>query len=219
MVAARAEFLAAGHYAPLANALRELAGQVDPDPDVVLDAGAGTGYYLGAVLDRTARSRGIALDVSKFAVRRAARAHPRIGAAVWDVWQPLPVADAVVDVVINVFAPRNGPEFQRVLRPGGYLLVVTPGQGHLAGLIEEVGMLSVDEQKEVRLERTLADHFRLERRDELTFPLSLGGAEARLVAMMGPSAWHLDERTLAELAQRPMVTTAAVVSLSAYRPL
>jgi 23S rRNA (guanine745-N1)-methyltransferase len=218
MVAARAEFLAAGHYAPLADALAGLAAEAAGPGSVLLDAGAGTGYYLAAALDRVADSRGVALDLSKFAVRRAAKAHPRIGAAVSDVWRRLPLADASVDVILNVFAPRNGPEFARVLRPDGYLLVVTPTREHLVGLIDEVGMLSVDELKDERLERTLADHFSLARRDELTFPLTLAGADVRRVAAMGPSAWHLDDDALDELARRGPVSTEAAVSLSAYRP-
>ena len=51
MVAARAEFLNAGHYAPLAETLATAAAVASGGPPgVVLDAGAGTGYYLAAVL-------------------------------------------------------------------------------------------------------------------------------------------------------------------------
>ena len=51
---------------------------------------------------------GLALDVSKPALRRAARAHPRAAAALADTWQRLPLADASTAVLLNVFAPRNG---------------------------------------------------------------------------------------------------------------
>ena len=50
MVAARAGFLDAGHYAPLADALAAAARASQPPAGAVLDAGAGTGYYLAAVL-------------------------------------------------------------------------------------------------------------------------------------------------------------------------
>ena len=36
------------------------------------------------------------------------------------------MADAAAGVLLNVFAPRNGAEFRRVLRADGVLLVVTP---------------------------------------------------------------------------------------------
>ena len=64
------------------------------------------------------RAQGLAFDVTKPALRRAARAHPRVGAVLADTWGPLPLADGSADVLLNVFAPRNGPEMRRVLRPG-----------------------------------------------------------------------------------------------------
>jgi 23S rRNA (guanine745-N1)-methyltransferase len=50
---------------------------------------------------------GLALDVSAVALKRAARAHRRLGAAVWNLWEPWPVASGSAAVVLNVFAPRN----------------------------------------------------------------------------------------------------------------
>ncbi|MFD0637590.1 putative RNA methyltransferase [Catenulispora yoronensis] len=54
MVADRVDFLAAGHYAPIADLIAELAREADarvPDDACVVDLGAGTGYYLARVLD------------------------------------------------------------------------------------------------------------------------------------------------------------------------
>ena len=62
----------------------------------VLDLGAGTGWYLARVLDRLPGRSGLALDLSRHALRRAARAHARIGAVAADAWGPLPVRDAAV---------------------------------------------------------------------------------------------------------------------------
>src|SRR5437667_5093714 len=52
MVAARAEFLAAGHYSPLASLVASEAARNLPRDALVVDAGCGTGYYLAAVLSR-----------------------------------------------------------------------------------------------------------------------------------------------------------------------
>ena len=53
MVAARFDFLSAGHYRPLAEAVAAaVAAPVSAGtPFTVLDAGTGTGHYLRAVLD------------------------------------------------------------------------------------------------------------------------------------------------------------------------
>lgn len=236
MVAARADFLAAGHYTPLAAAVSRTvahhhAAPAGPVPrtggspvtasTVVLDAGAGTGHYLAAVLDSLPSSAtGIALDVSKHALRRAARAHPRIGAAVTDLWRPLPVRTGVAAVVLNVFAPRNAAEFRRVLRPDGALVVATPAPHHLAELVGPLGLLAVDASKEDRLAASLTPHFELVSRDELTVDLRLSRVDAGAAARMGPSAHHLDEAGLAErLAALPDVTpVTAAFTVSVYSP-
>jgi 23S rRNA (guanine745-N1)-methyltransferase len=218
MVRARAEFLAAGHYAPLAHAIADLAAEHVPPAGSVLDAGAGTGYYLAAVLEACPGAAGLALDVSKYALRRAGRAHERMRAAVWDVWRPLPVRGAAVDVVLNVFAPRNAPEFRRVLRPGGTLLVVTPGADHLAQLRSaRAGMVGIDAAKAERLAETLTDSglFTLSSTARLSFTVTLTPAEAADAIGMGPSARHTDPAALGLAG--PIDVTASFV-LSGYRP-
>ena len=208
MVADRADFLAAGHYAPLADLVTSLARRPAGNR-LVVDAGAGTGYYLGAVLDRLPSSVGLALDVSPVATRRAARAHDRLGAAVWDVWRPWPVRDGVVDVLLNVFAPRNGPEFHRVLRPGGLLVVVTPGEDHLAELGTAAGLLGVDPRKPERLAETLGERFERLATHELRYPMTLDAVDVRRVVGMGPAGHH---RRPAEEGGTRRVTASFVVS-------
>jgi 23S rRNA (guanine745-N1)-methyltransferase len=216
MVQARHAFLSAGHFAPLARLIADLAASSAPEGGCVLDAGAGTGYYLRAVLDRLPAIEpgpvGLAMDISARALRRAARAHPRIGAVVWDVWQPLPVRSSGISVILNVFAPRNGPEFRRVLKNDGALIVVTAAQGHLAELVQGAGLLTVDERKEDRLAATLGRHFTVGHRDDHAISLSLSHADAAALAAMGPAASHVPpeelRRRVAALPE-PVTVTAA----------
>jgi 23S rRNA (guanine745-N1)-methyltransferase len=215
MVRCRAEFLAAGHYAPLASAIASRARD-----GLVLDAGAGTGHYLAAVLDQAGGAFGLALDLSKYAARRAAKAHPRAMAAVADSWGRLPVADEAASLVLNVFAPRNGPEFHRVLRPDGTLLVVTPTGRHLAELVSRLDLLNVDAAKQDRLDAALAGWFEPLGAREVEFGLTLPEADVRNLVLMGPSAHHLSPEDLAErLAPLsfPVSATASCV-VSAFRP-
>lgn len=217
MVTARADFLAAGHYRPIAQALAAAAaGESD---GLVADLGAGTGYYLAHVLDALPDACGAALDISKFALRRAARLHERLGAVVCDAWRPLPLADGCADLVLNVFAPRNGPEIRRVLRPGGRLLLVSPTSRHLRELVGALGLLSVDEDKERRIDEKLSPWLELVDRTELEFPLRLSHADAAAVVGMGPNAWHTDAaRIAAGLAALPEpVTVTGSVQLAVYR--
>ncbi|MDQ7910028.1 methyltransferase domain-containing protein [Phytohabitans sp. ZYX-F-186] len=215
MVAARAEFLAAGHYDFISTALAAAARAAYPG-GLVLDAGAGTGRHLAAVLDALPAAPGLALDVSKPALRRAARAHPRAGAALCDTWGRLPVADGSAGVVLDVFAPRNGTEFRRVLRPGGVLLVVTPAADHLAELVERLSLLQVDPEKAERVAASLEGHFRLAEETSLTRTLTLSPREAATLVGMGPSAWHTVPATAALRSGASPVTVTASVRLGVY---
>ncbi|MEV6286967.1 putative RNA methyltransferase [Kribbella sp. NPDC051770] len=180
---------------------------------LVVEVGAGTAYYLAGVLE--AGGRGIAVDVSRYAARRAAKVDPGIGSVVADAWRELPVRDGVADVVLDVFAPRNAAEMARVLKPGGTLLVVTPNQGHLGELIDVLGMVSVDGEKERRLVESLQGFERVGQRVVESTMLLDHAAIGQLVGMT-PSARHSDAAVRAEriagLADPMGVTLSVTVS-------
>ncbi|HEX6447289.1 MAG TPA: 23S rRNA methyltransferase [Streptosporangiales bacterium] len=221
MVRARTDFLDGGHFAALADRVADLAaGLAGEREGCVVDAGAGTGYHLGRTLDRLPGRVGVALDVSKHAIRRAARAHERIGAVVADVWRPLPVADGVASVVLDLFAPRNGAEFRRVLAADGALLVVTPTPRHLAELVAPLGLLTVDARKEERVAGALGGRFTAVAAEEQEQTLLLDRRDVVAAVSMGPSAWHVEpallERRVAGLGEPVAVTSS--VRLTVYRP-
>ena len=141
---------------------------------------------------------GLALDVSKPALRRAARAHPRAAAVGCDIWGPLPLRDGVAAAVLSVFAPRNGAEIARVLQPDGVVVAVAPDPDHLRELVEALGLLGVDPRKEERLRDRLGPGLEAAGRRELRWTLQLGRAAARDAAAMGPSAFHVDPAELQE---------------------
>jgi 23S rRNA (guanine745-N1)-methyltransferase len=215
MARARREFLESGWYAPIAGQLADRAA----GPGPVVDAGGGTGYYLSAVLDSAPGEVGLALDISKHAARIAARAHPRAMAAVVDLWRPLPVRTGSVGVLLNVFAPRNGPEFRRILRPDGRLVVVTPTERHLAELAP-LGLLSVDRRKDERLRDTLGGDFELVDTIARTMVLRLPHRAIEQVVAMSPSAHHIPAELLRKRVRElpePYEVTAAV-TVSTFRP-
>ncbi len=207
MVAARQAFLTAGHYRPLSQALARAAGE-----GPLLDVGGGTGEHAAHVLDhlgRVGRARsgepaetaetardsgaagafGLTLDLSVGATRRAARAHARLAAVVADAWQRWPVADATFGTVLSVFAPRAPAEALRVLAPGGVLVVATPTPKHLAELVVELGLVTVDPRKPERLAAQLGD-FTPVGSELVEHPLDLSADEVAAVVQMGPSAHH-----------------------------
>ncbi|OZE43576.1 methyltransferase type 11 [Rhodococcus sp. 05-2254-6] len=156
MIAARDVFLEKGHFDPIAAAV---SAGVPVDSEVVLDVGVGTGHYLAAVLEACPEARGIGVDVSKFAARRAARSHPRLGSVVADIWSGLPVRSGAVSAVTCVFAPRNAGELNRVLVDDGVLVVVTPTMRHQRELRGPLGLIGVAEDKTRRLGESLSGLF------------------------------------------------------------
>jgi 23S rRNA (guanine745-N1)-methyltransferase len=219
MVEARQSFLGAGHFAGLAAALAGAAAGLVPSDGAgcVVDVGAGTGYYLRAVLDRLPSRTGIALDISRSALRLAARAHAGICAVGADAWRALPLRDSAADLVLNVFAPRAGAESHRIMRPGGRLLVVTPALSHLAELAGPLGLLGMDPRKEERLASKLSPYFTPGEAQEYRSTLSLDHESVSALAAMGPSSWHADPGALAarvsQLPEPVSVTIAARISV------
>ena len=220
MVAAREAFLAIGHYRPIADAVAEAVGDSLSEAEGwILDAGAGSGYYLAAVLERFERLDGLALDISKYAARRAARMHERIVSVVADTWGRVPVVSGAVAAVLSVFAPRNAAEFARVLRPGGVLVTVTPTARHLQELVDPLGLVTVEADKHERLSAGLRGSFDHERERSVQLPLRLDRREALDLVRMGPSAHHVEPFELRErLADLPEPVAATLsVTIAVWR--
>lgn len=218
MVADRVAFLGAGHYDGVTRALIRAVGE---EPvGTVLDLGGGTGHHLAGVLEERRDAVGVVLDSSPYAARRAARIHPRAVAVVADTWARLPVTDAAVDRVLVVFAPRNGPEIARVLRPAGRLVVVTPEPDHLHELIGPLGLLRVDPDKSSRLAAALEPHLApagTSRHREL---LRLDRTAVATLVGMGPHARHRtkdDVRTALAGLPEPLHVTVSVQIATYHR--
>lgn len=220
-VAARVAFLTAGYFSAVAEGLTKAAADAWPDAGLVLDAGAGPGYYLAAVLEGLPDAHGLAVDSSPAALRRAAKVHPRASAIGWDLREPLPLRDASVGVILNVFAPRNGEQYARVLRTDGSLLVVTPAPDHLGEVIEPLGLMRIDADKAARLTASLEPWFAPVGETSVRYRLAMDRAEVRTLVLMGPNAHHVFplelERRLGELPDRIEVTVA--VQIARHRPL
>ena len=227
MVNAREAYLATGHFAPFVESVTgAVQDALDASslsaftPASLLEVGAGTGYYLAHTLDSIDGARGVGLDISPHAAKHLAKCHPRVGAVVADVWQQLPIRDESIDAISVVFAPRNPSEFQRVLAPGGQVIVLTPGAGHLDELREPLGILGVEEGKVDRMYEQAEGH--LEQAADpvdISFPIQLDKAAIAAQVGMSPSARHISADELAErmAALPPTLTVTARARLDRLR--
>lgn len=224
MARARQRFLDAGHYAPLVDALVRRVGahlaspgdEARPTSDrpsaVIAETGCGTGHYIGAIGRAVPDATLFGVDVSREACRIAARAHPRATFAINDVTHRLTLADASVDVLLDVFAPRNPAEFRRVLKPDGLLAVVIPEDEHLAELRARHPMLDIAPGKRARTMEQLAPSFELAGEEPIEWAMDLDAGAVQDLIGMGPSAFHSEP----EAAGAARVT--ARVRLLAFRP-
>ena len=217
MVQARRQFLADGHYARLASQINKLVSRylsetvLPPRADTahahsdqpciaMLDAGCGEGYYLGQLQHYLCMQQPglsccyVGIDSSKEAIRMAARHYKDICFLVASIKEPLPIASDSMQVLLNIFAPRNAAEFARVLPPGGLLLVVIPGPTHLQPLRERLSLLNIEEDKRQHVIQQFAPYFHLRDTFSLTYRLPLDRQAIAHLVRMTPDYWHLSEQ-------------------------
>jgi 23S rRNA (guanine745-N1)-methyltransferase len=210
MINARAAILEAGHFEPLTAALVRACSLAVPDASVILDAGAGTGHHLAGVLAELNRAFGVAVDVSRAASRRGARAQ-RMARVRCNVWREIPLRDASVDLAMSVFAPRNTDELARVLRPGGAVIVATPAPDHLQELAP-LHAVNVHPSKAMRLEQLFTAWASVNPVQCVRWTVQLTRRDAERMLMMGPAAHHLcsDYRVRLSGLGEPVTVTGAV---------
>lgn len=206
MMQARRDFLNAGHYQPLASQLAEICRQRLTEPAKILDLGCGEGYYsqrLNHALPEGSESFG--LDISKSAIRFAAKRAKQIQFCVASAYD-LPFAANSFDLVSRIYAPSETNELQRVIKPGGYLLTVSPGAEHLFQLKQQI--YKCPEQHD----ETAASipHFQLREQQQLKYRINLDQAEdiANLLEMT-PFAWKLSSEKKAQIAQQALTLDLA----------
>lgn len=221
MIRARRDFLLAGHYSPLAEALCDAAEEAcknRSEPIQIVDAGCGEGYYTAAVHERL-KSRGIAheiggIDVSRDACALAARSLRDGKFAVASVYA-MPFSDASTDIITSLFAPSAPEEYIRLLRPGGILIVALPGVRHLYGLKE----LLYDTPYENELADFEMNGFELIARKSISFELSLTNEEANALFAMTPYFYNTPDKGRIRLAECTSLTTEAAFELAVYKKL
>ena len=130
-IAARRRLHDAGFTEDQRLAIAETLGATSGD--VVLDAGCGDGFYLGA-LQRETGCEAHGVDISIPGVDAAARRYPDCEWVVANADRAVPYSEASFTMVLSITARMNAPEFRRVLREGGRLLVAIPAADDLIEL-------------------------------------------------------------------------------------
>ena len=176
MIRARRDFLAAGHYAHLMDELCALALAYLPNGGVLLDAGCGECSYTDRIersLTEAGRSaRVLGVDLSKDALSIGGKRNPSLSLAVASVYH-LPLPDASVDMLFEVFAPFAEEEYARVLKKGGKMVMAIPAAKHLF----ELKAILYENPYENEVQDTTLTHFHLIERREVKRRITLSRDE------------------------------------------
>ncbi len=136
MIRSRQRFLNAGYYHSLVSAIIEQIPEMAADSRL-LDIGCGEGYYLQGINEARKDLQLVGIDISKTAVRMAAKRQFQAQLAV-DSGFNLALFDNSIDCAISVFSPISATEATRVLKPEGLMIMVGPGAQHLSGLTAHI---------------------------------------------------------------------------------
>jgi len=152
MIQARRNFLEAGFYQPLSDAVNEMLASVlqQQTAPKILDIGCGEGYYSNRLQRFIQQQHGAAvhstnppvvtlygIDISKAAIKAAAKKYRQLQFAVASSYH-LPFADQSFAALLRIYAPSQSSELARVCEACGWLCTVTPAPQHLIELKQKI---------------------------------------------------------------------------------
>lgn len=218
MMQARRQFLDAGYYQPLRDAIFTLLDNSLPDtPDQqsLLDIGCGEGYYTGFLAERLKQQRDIqvyGLDIAKGAIRSAAKRYVSAAFCVASSHR-LPFNDQSIDAVLRIYAPCKAEELIRVVKSDGMIIAVTPAPNHL---IQLKALIYQTPQPHDDIEEQI-EGFHCVSSQRLNYRLELPGAQAVNLLQMTPFAWKASEPLIAKLAEETLFCCEADFYIRVYR--
>lgn len=212
MVRARRVVFDAGLFQQVIDAVASMV--TSGQPTSVVDAGCGEGSYLAATT-RLSGASGWGIDISKPAIRLAARRHHDHHYAIASSYA-MPFADASFDALINVFSPRQFSEMKRVLAVGGIAVVVTPGPRHLAQL-KEIIYDDPRQHAEIATDARHADEPTPSEVQAVSFQLHLEDAHIRLSLLEMTPFWWSTVPERREIITSTTLTVDVDVRLALYR--
>ena len=210
-VDARRAFLQGQFYQPLQQAVVEQIKALNVA--TVLDIGCGEGYYTSAIQAQVKACIGV--DIAKNAVQVAAKLNPQV---TWVVGTGavLPVLDQSIDLCTSLFSPIPEQEILRVLKPEGYLLVVTPAEQHLYALRE-----ALFEQVRPHLPQKFVDqlqhNFELIEQRVLDAELSLPQAQLKNLIAMTPYAYKAKPEKREQVEQQDQFALSASFQIYVFQ--
>jgi 23S rRNA (guanine745-N1)-methyltransferase len=211
MIQARRRFLDSGAYNPLSDLIRQSSFITQRSSLSILDCGCGEGFLLGSL-----NGQRFGVDISKEAVRCAAKRYKDTTWIVANGMRKLPFADQSLDLILSILAPRNPKEFARILKPNGHLILGVPGPNHLIELRSKLAVNVDDfEEKADEAVAKCAPYFLEMNRELLSYEQTLNPAQIADLIQMTPIFWCSSPETKESVRQLDkLVVTVSFVLLT-----
>ena len=190
----RQQILEASFYQAILEAISDLLAS-SKNAKTILDIGCGEGFYSRKLQKRHPDKTFYAFDISKDSVQIAAKSEAN-WAVNWFVGDlaRLPIKDASMDILLDIFSPANYGEFRRVLSKDGILIKVIPTKNHLKEIRQRVqDQLTNKDYSNQDIKNHFQEHFTILSSQTASLTKTITAEQLQALLSMTPLLFHIDQ--------------------------
>lgn len=190
----RQQILEAGFYQAILETVSDLLSN-SKNAKTILDIGCGEGFYSRKLQERHPDKTFYAFDISKDSVQIASKSEPN-WAVNWFVGDlaRLPIKDASMDILLDIFSPANYGEFRRVLSKDGILIKVIPTKNHLKEIRQKVqDQLTNKDYSNQDIKNHFQEHFTILSSQTASLTKTITAEQLQALLSMTPLLFHIDQ--------------------------
>ena len=190
----RQQILEAGFYQAILEAVSDLLAS-SKTATTILDIGCGEGFYSCKLQESHPDNTFYAFDISKDSVQIAAKSEPN-WAVNWFVGDlaRLPIKDASMDILLDIFSPANYGEFRRVLSKDGILIKIIPTENHLKEIRQKVqDQLTNKDYSNQDIKEHFQEHFTILSNQTASLTKTITPDQLQALLSMTPLLFHIDQ--------------------------
>ena len=190
----RQQILEAGFYHAILEAVSDLLANSETST-TILDIGCGEGFYSRKLQENHPEKTFYAFDISKDSVQIAAKSEPN-WAVNWFVGDlaRLPIKDASMDILLDIFSPANYGEFRRILSKDGILIKVIPTENHLKEIRQRVqDQLTNKDYSNQDIKNHFQEHFTILSSQTASLTKTITADQLQALLSMTPLLFRVDQ--------------------------
>ena len=190
----RQQILEARFYQAILEDISDLLANSETST-TVLDVGCGEGFYSRKLQESHPDKNFYAFDISKDSVQIAAKSEAN-WAVNWFVGDlaRLPIKDASMDILLDIFSPANYGEFRRVLSKDGILIKVIPTENHLKEIRQKVqDQLTNKDYSNQDIKNHFQEHFTILSNQTASLTKTITAEQLQTLLSMTPLLFHVDQ--------------------------